>query len=303
MRRIVVKNKFFSAEELTPGTWRITNCFDSHATMTTFAYLVEGSDRAMVIDTMFGYGNLKSFCRELTDKPLVLVNTHYHGDHTGGNFDFDECYIHADDIPYMKGMMNAIADPAAYRREMLDRMQRAALPEYRDMVTMEDASLPHGMPLWPLWDGDVFDLGGRNVEVIHVGGHTPGEIVLLDRAARICFTGDACNSNTLLQLPGSLSVEEYLEFLYHFKTFQDSFTICYGGHEDFDSSIIDEGIALCRRVIAGSDDREEREFFGRPTYYGAKHKEEGKGRADGGSFNIAYSKDHVKKTEKENRVL
>ena len=76
------------------------------------------------------------------------------------------------------------------------------------------------MYFWPVWDGDSFDLGGKCVEVVHVGGHTPGEIVLVDRADRICFTGDACNDNTLLNLPGSISVEEYSGFLAHFKTFQ-----------------------------------------------------------------------------------
>ena len=95
----MIRNKFFSAEEIAPRTFRITNCFDSHARMTTYSYLLEGDERAMVIDTMFGYGNLKTFCRELTDRPLFLVNTHYHGDHAGGNFDFDERWIHAADIP------------------------------------------------------------------------------------------------------------------------------------------------------------------------------------------------------------
>jgi glyoxylase-like metal-dependent hydrolase (beta-lactamase superfamily II) len=299
----MTQNKFFSAELLAPGTWRITNCFDSHERMTTFTYLLEGSERAMVIDTMFGYGDLKSFCRELTDKPLVLVNTHYHGDHAGGNFDFDECYIHAADIPYMKNYMDAVKDPAKYRAAMLDRMQKSALPEYKDMITIEDASLPHYFPMWPIYDGDVFDLGERKIEIIHVGGHTPGEIVLLDRAARLCFTGDACNSNTLLQLPGSLSVEEYLEFLHHFKTFQNDFDMCYGGHEDFESSIIDEGIELCERVLAGTDDKEAQEFFGRVTMYGANHKKVGKGREDGGNFNVAYNPEHIRKSEKSARVL
>ena len=95
----MIQNKFFSAELIAPKTWRITNCFDSHARMTTYSYLLEGGERAMLIDTMFGYGNLRAFCRELTDRPVFLVNTHYHGDHAGGNFDFDECYIHALDIP------------------------------------------------------------------------------------------------------------------------------------------------------------------------------------------------------------
>ena len=73
----MIQNKFFSAELIAPKTWRITNCFDSHAHMTTYSYLLEGGERAMLIDTMFGYGNLRAFCRELTDrKPPVKIAGH-----------------------------------------------------------------------------------------------------------------------------------------------------------------------------------------------------------------------------------
>ena len=306
----MIRNKFFSAEEIAPRTFRITNCFDSHARMTTYSYLLEGDERAMVIDTMFGYGNLKTFCRELTDRPLFLVNTHYHGDHAGGNFDFDECWIHAADIPYLQNMAAAVNDPAAFRNMRYEQMKQAALPEKRDSILPTDFSMPHPMFIWPVWDGDCFELGNRLVEVIKVGGHTAGEIVLLDRTTRICFTGDACNSNTLLNLPGSLSVEEYLENLYHFKTFQPAFDHCHGGHEDFDASIIDEGIELCRRVLDGTDDHwETTGMRGGVCYYGmARVPQETAlgtryGRSDGKRFNIAYLAETVRKTPKSPRIL
>jgi glyoxylase-like metal-dependent hydrolase (beta-lactamase superfamily II) len=57
--------------------------------------------KALLIDSLIGAGNLRAFCRELTDLPITLVNTHGHVDHTGGNFDFDECYIHPNDISLM----------------------------------------------------------------------------------------------------------------------------------------------------------------------------------------------------------
>ena len=306
----MIRNKFFSAEEIAPRTFRITNCFDSHARMTTYSYLLEGDERAMVIDTMFGYGNLKTFCRELTDRPLFLVNTHYHGDHAGGNFDFDECWIHAADIPYLQNMAAAVNDPVAFRNMRYEQMKQAALPENRDSILPTDFSMPHPMFIWPVWDGDCFELGNRLVEVIKVGGHTAGEIVLLDRTTRICFTGDACNSNTLLNLPGSLSVEEYLENLYHFKTFQPAFDHCHGGHEDFDASIIDEGIELCRRVLDGTDDHwETTGMRGGVCYYGmARIPQETAlgtryGRSDGKRFNIAYLAETVRKTPKSPRIL
>ncbi|MBQ9009791.1 MAG: MBL fold metallo-hydrolase [Clostridia bacterium] len=62
-------------------------------------YLVVGQDRACVIDTMNGYTDLGRAVRELTDKPLRVVNTHGHPDHIFGNVYFDEAYMHPADLP------------------------------------------------------------------------------------------------------------------------------------------------------------------------------------------------------------
>ena len=298
----MIQSKFFKAEPLYDGAWRISNSFDSKARMQTYAYLVGGSEKAVLIDTMFGYGNIKSFCRELTDKPLILVNTHYHRDHTGGNYDFDLFYMHPKDVP----LLFSSYDPLHYDvekkyRDMID----AALPENKDKILPTDVSIPKRSYILPIWGGDIIDLGGRKLEVIHVGGHTPGEIVLLDRDARIAFTGDACNANTLLSGPESLCIEEYLEFLHHFKGFQDAFDHCHGGHEDFSTSIIDEGIELCERIIARTDDKEQRENLTGMAHYGAAHDDDGKGkkRQDGKSCNIAYSPDNIYKKTKAPRIL
>ena len=51
-------------------------------------YLVTGTDKALVIDTMYGQEDLKEAVKTLTDLPLMLVNTHGHFDHTYGNLYF-----------------------------------------------------------------------------------------------------------------------------------------------------------------------------------------------------------------------
>ena len=61
-------------------------------------YLVTGTDKALVIDTMYGQEDLKEAVKTLTDLPLMLVNTHGHFDHTYGNLYFDKAYIHPADI-------------------------------------------------------------------------------------------------------------------------------------------------------------------------------------------------------------
>lgn len=67
---------------------------------------------------------------------------------------------------------------------------------------------------------------------------------------------------------------------------------------------IDEGIELCARVIAGTDDREEGVGpGGRKTLYGARHAADGFGRADGKRFNMNYRPDNILRQEKKPQIF
>ena len=292
------KVPFFKAEEIMPRVWKIQYDFIVESEVPVFTYLLEGKDYALVIDTMYGYGNLRAFCETITDKPLKLVNTHFHFDHTGGNYDFDACYIHPLDIPYL------YSDQPATKEQLLERARNASRPEYKDLLTTDDFTPERPIKVYPIFDGDIFDLGDRQIEVIGVGGHSPGSIVLLDRKIRAVYSGDACNSNTLLGFGVSLSVEEYLKNLLHLKKFQPEFDVMYGGHQILDASIVDEGIELCARVIAGTDDREVRPGIANLMFtYGAKNDPQTRRRVDGKSFNIAYDPDNILKKPHAPQVI
>ena len=287
---------FFRAEEIYARAWKISYAFVAGG-VPVYSYLVEGRDFALLIDTMLGYGNLRAFCGTLTDKPVKLVNTHFHFDHCGGNYDFDACYLHPLDIPYFYS-----PEPST-GKQVLERARREALPEYRDKLELSDFTPERPMRVYPVYDGDLFDLGDRKIEIIYVGGHSPGSIVLLDRVNHALFSGDACNGNTLLGFGVSLSVEEYLGNLLHLKRFQQEFTILYGGHQILSPAVLDEGIELCGRVIAGTDDHDIRTgMFGKPAVYAARAGE-GTLRADGKSFNMCYNPDKVLKPEKQPQVI
>lgn len=278
---------YFRNEEIVPGTFMITNDFLKPGALNAFCYLIVGENYALLIDTMVGYGDLKAYCESLTDKPIKLVNTHYHLDHTGGNYQFDLCFIHPDDIALF------YEAPFKTQEEVFSMMKANAREEYLDELSIDQVTEQKAMKVFPVTDGDIFDLGDREIEVIEVGGHTPGSIVLIDHKTRICFSGDACNSNTLLGFGSSLPIEAYLNNLLYFKKFTDEFDILYGGHQILTPEVIDEGIELCGKIIAGTDDKEQRESLGRMTFYGAKHVENGFQRADGKSFNISYNPENI----------
>ena len=61
----------------------------------------------------------------------------------------------------------------------------------------------------PVTEGDLFDLGGRVLEVIHLPGHTAGSIGLLLREERIIWVGDAANDFVWLFLPEAQPLSVY----------------------------------------------------------------------------------------------
>lgn len=294
------KMEYFKSELIADGSYKIENAFSDKLPFNVYCYLVVGEKSALLIDSMFGFGDLKAYCETLTDKPVKLVNTHAHGDHFGGNYHFDSCYMHYRDIKFF------LAVPEMSKAQIADGLKAFMGDEYKELIDADDGNFAdvHNMKVYPVSDGDVFDLGGRKIEVVEVGGHTPGSIVLIDDKTRIAYAGDACNGNTLLDLDGCLTVSAYRENLIRLKSYQDRFDMMYGGHEIFDPTIIDEGIETARRVIDGTDDKYvAKGIMGTDTYYAAAKVEGGYERADGKRFNMTYIPDRIVGEDDRRQVI
>ena len=288
---------YYKAELIADHSWLIQNTImePSYAN----CYLVEGEEYALLIDSILGFGNLKTFCETLTDKPVKVVNTHSHSDHVGGNFFFDSFYIHHRDIASFQGNL-------IYTKEQVVEIARQMVPaEYREFLRPDENFADWApMKLYPVYDGDEFDLGDRRIEVVECCGHTEGSIVLIDHKTRIAYAGDACNGNTLLELPGSLPVIDYMRNLLHLKEHQGEFDMMYGGHEILSPSIIDEAIETVARVIAGTDDRCKRPgLMGNVVYYAAEKVKDGYARVDGKHFNMSYIPERVKEPAPKKQII
>ena len=283
------ENSFFEALKIRDHIWQILGQGGE------LCYLVEGKDRAVLIDGLEGAGSLKSFVRELTDLPVTLVLTHGHLDHCGAAFEYGECFIHPDDIALMYS-------PRHSSRESRFGFAKAVSPltTHQDpALSLEDVVPPCAVKTYPLYDGDMIDAGGTELEVIGVPGHTFGTLVFLDRKERILFSGDACNINTLLGMEGCTSIEQYLESLHHLKKYEDAYDVMYGGHgrNTVDKSIVDDAIAMCERILAGTDDAEPAvSMDGSKVFYGSIHNPDYTP-ACGGLANIQYSRDRLYKKD------
>ena len=287
---------YFMSHEIAPKTWQIEYAFTENEHM--YSYLLEGEKSALLIDTMMGWGDLKAYCESLTDKPVMLVNTHAHPDHLGGNFAFDKCYIHPLEMPYF------YHDKPWTSASMLEGAKKSAKAEYKDALEESDFAPEKPMIVLPVWEGDAFDLGGRRIDIVLAGGHTPGSIALIDRENRICFSGDAVNGHTLMNFRSSLSVEEYLKSLISLKRLTPLFDSLYGGHSVLPPKVIDEGIEACAAVIAGTDAKQQRPgMFGRTATFAVAFMGDTYEIANGGLFNMCYNPEKILAPEKVGRVI
>lgn len=148
-------------------------------------WLVEGSERALLVDTGTGLGPLRATVESLTDRPIVAVATVGYYDHAGGLHQFDERLIHRLDA-------GRVADPSPRKNvsdkyvtwEAFDALPYPGFKPARYVL----ASAP---PTRTLEEGDRIDLGDRRFEVLHLPGITQGTIGLFEQDTGILFTGEA----------------------------------------------------------------------------------------------------------------
>ena len=171
----------------------------------THCYLLNGAERSLLIDTGLGICNIYDEVTKLTDKPIAAVATHIHWDHIGGHKYFSDFYAHENELDWLKGKFPLTLE--AVKNMVLDRCDP---PEGYDVNSYE---LFQGTPTRILRDGDIIDIGGRTVKVIHTPGHSPGHMCFWEEEKRYLFTGDLVYKDTLLAYYPSTDPEAYLSSL------------------------------------------------------------------------------------------
>lgn len=156
-------------------------------------FLLTGTKKALMVDSGMTQPNARQIAETLTDLPVELLNTHADGDHTAGNGAFEEFYLHP-------------ADCAQY---------------YHAGGTGS---------FHPVYHGDVLDLGGRELEVIALPGHTPGSITLLDRKYRTLVGGDPVQDGDIFMFGPYREMHAYIESLKMLAKRTDEFDEIYPSH-------------------------------------------------------------------------
>lgn len=242
-------DSWFETKLIAEKVWRIGDHGNDNI------YLVVGDDKALLIDTGIGVADLARCVSTITELPVIVVNTHGHPDHAGGNFQFSQVYTHPLDFELIKRFTSR-----NYRENTLQRVIKEN-PELESsfIKDIDDFETPS---ISPIEAGYVFDLGKRKLEVIEVPGHTRGSVVLLDAKNKLLFSGDNNNTLVWLFLEGCLPIESYLQTLQKLNQRSDEFDYILPGHgEVMEKSFIDEQIICAQNIISGDCKGEKYESF------------------------------------------
>ena len=207
LRPVPVSDPWFSVYDLGHDTYAL---YEDGQYEESIPYLVVGRDRALLVDTGNGIANIRAQCRELTALPLSVVNTHSHIDHVGSNYLFDEIAAYDDSM----GLARRTAALEYFHEKAVTYIQGSAV--WKEFPKGFDPALycipPYRITHW-LRDGEILDLGGRELEVLHTPGHSPDSVCLLDRTARMLWVGDLFYTGSIYTwLPGGdidLLIESY----------------------------------------------------------------------------------------------
>jgi glyoxylase-like metal-dependent hydrolase (beta-lactamase superfamily II) len=259
LKKVETGQEWFEVYRLTPDTYAIYEPFQFEEAI---SFLAIGTERAVVIDTGTGIGDLKQVVTELTELPVSVVNTHTHWDHIGSNFQFEEtaCFNDQDCVRKLReGAENARLLPSVTGDSIWK-----PLPEEFDAATW---SIPPVEPTVLLEDGDLIALGERNLEVIYTPGHSPGSICLLDSKNRILFTGDTFFPGPLYAYPEDVDVDDYIASLGKLNSRIDEYDYLCSGHNDpwVKSEVIARVVKAFQDILDGKGEYKEDEGIRR--YY------------------------------------
>ncbi len=192
-------------------------------------FLLAGAERALLIDTGRSGLDLRKAVESVTDLPYTLLITHADGDHIASNGDFPVFSMHPSEaVVYYK----------------LNGGTGSFLP---------------------VWDGDIIDLGGRELEIIHLPGHTPGSITVLDRNNRCLIGGDPIQSHGQIYMFGvHREMRSYVHGLKRLMKRSD-FDLVYPSHADLPTGreVIPELIEGAQAILDGRGKGELISMYGK----------------------------------------
>jgi glyoxylase-like metal-dependent hydrolase (beta-lactamase superfamily II) len=162
------------------------------------SYLIIGSKKSLLFDTGLGIGDIKRVVDGLADSEIVVLNSHTHWDHIGGNYQFNNIY--GIDTDFTKINSQGKSNDEIKQKVIGDKIWKKTPNSFSvGNYHIKPFRIRHAIK-----DKEKIDLGDRLLEIIFTPGHSPDSICLLDSDNRYLFTGDTFYLSALYaHLPGS----------------------------------------------------------------------------------------------------
>lgn len=267
--------KYFTLETITASMKSITDLTKVRS------FLIEGTEKAVLVDTGTGVGHLAEFVKTVTSKPLIVLCTHAHPDHIGAVEEFDVVYLNEKDFEMARNRCGM------ERRREYAGFMLGQETDVDSLYFVPERSRGYQKLLSEM----EFDLGGVTVKALDFPGHTQGMMAILIKEERNVILGDACNRRVFLFSDESSTVAEYRKACYEFmSSYGELFDTLYMSHGPLtlDYSLLQNMIDTCDDILGGRDDKIEIDFMGEKAYLAKKEITPGT-REDGKPGNIAYA--------------
>ncbi len=224
-----VSDDWFQVYEVSEGVYSIVEPYQFQETI---SHLILGEQRAVLFDTGLGLLPIRPVVERITSLPVSVLNSHTHYDHVGGNAEFSS--VLAIDSEYTKANMSGF-EHSRVEYDLTPEAFCNGPPEGADVSTFY--TKPWKASRY-IEDGEILNLGGRTLEVLHVPGHTPDATVLLDAENGLLFTGDTFYDAELWLFVPESNLDDYGRSISRLANLESNVKYLLGAHR---SARVDAG--------------------------------------------------------------
>lgn len=220
---IDTNQNWFEVYQLNANTYAI---YEPYQWQEAISYLLVGTEKAMLVDTLQGISDLKSVVAQLTNLPVIVINTHSHFDHVSGNHQFETIY--GVNKPF--ALNNAKGHDHSVNAEYMtaDTFWKN-VPKGFSVDSY--VNKPYKIDNY-VRDGEIIDIGDRPIEVVFIPGHSPDSIILIDKKNRMMMTGDSFYPSSLYLYFDSSSFRDYVSSVQTMLSYQDNVDFLLPGHNE-----------------------------------------------------------------------
>ncbi len=240
--------RWYETEEVADGVWAIGEPFHDEE---VFSYLVLGAKRDLLFDTGMGVKPIKPEIEKIRDgrKELVVVNSHSHFDHIGGNSEFELVLTPGSDWE-IENIRRGWGIKALEEYGFASGFTYG-VPEGVEPSGLRIGGYFHGEPV--LGEGSVLDLGNRQLKIIETPGHTPGGICLWDEGNRALFSSDLVYDGPLYCFADESNLNKYWNSLVKLQYLVSNGAVVFPGHNYSrnEADLVGKALGLFERCLRG----------------------------------------------------